>query len=425
MCGSGKRGRFFLISGRGGVVNGMLSNIKHPSRGKKMLMAVMSFVVLFSVFGFISYGMAQTPVTVVLDGEKQEISAHADTVKELLADLDVDVKQHDVVKPGKNKELTAEMKIVWDPADKVKLVRDGETETLWTTAETVKELAKKQNITVGKHDEIEPGLDEPIQNNLKVTYKAGYQVKLNIAGKDKKVWTTASTTVADLLKQQEVKLDDNDRVKPAKDTIVDKETAINVTRVKKVTDVVEESVDYAVVTKKDASLAKGKEKVLKSGSEGQVAKYYEVILENGKEVSRKLVKTETKEDSKDRVVAVGTKTVSQPSRGSDSSSSANKDSGGSTQQFYVNSTAYTANCSGCSGTTATGVNLKANPNAKVIAVDPSVIPLGTKVYVEGYGYAVAADTGGAINGKKIDVFFSSKQQAYSWGRRSVLVKILD
>ena len=85
----------------------------------------------------------------------------------------------------------------------------------------------------------------------------------------------------------------------------------------------------------------------------------------------------------------------------------------------LTTTAYTANCNGCSGTTATGINLRANPKAKVIAVDPSVIPLGTKVYVEGYGYAVAADTGGAIKGYKIDVFFPSKSEAYRWGVRKV------
>lgn len=93
--------------------------------------------------------------------------------------------------------------------------------------------------------------------------------------------------------------------------------------------------------------------------------------------------------------------------------------------FSVESTAYTAYCTGCSGVTATGVNLKANPNAKVIAVDPSVIPLGTKVYVEGYGYAVAADTGGAINGNKIDVHFPTKSQAYNWGRKTVKVTIVN
>lgn len=91
----------------------------------------------------------------------------------------------------------------------------------------------------------------------------------------------------------------------------------------------------------------------------------------------------------------------------------------------VEATGYTAYCTGCSGITATGVNLKANPNARVIAVDPNVIPLGTKVYVEGYGYAVAADTGGAINGNKIDVHFPTKEQAYNWGRRMVEVTIVN
>ena len=85
------------------------------------------------------------------------------------------------------------------------------------------------------------------------------------------------------------------------------------------------------------------------------------------------------------------------------------------KEIYVTSTAYTANCSGCSGITATGINLHSNPNAKVIAVDPRVIPLGTKVHVEGYGYAVAADTGGAIKGNKIDVFFPSKQMHIELG----------
>ena len=93
--------------------------------------------------------------------------------------------------------------------------------------------------------------------------------------------------------------------------------------------------------------------------------------------------------------------------------------------MYVVATAYTASCSGCSGTTATGINLHVNSSAKVIAVDPRVIPLGTKVWVEGYGYAVAADTGGAIKGNKIDVFIASKAEAYRWGRKTVKIKILD
>ena len=89
----------------------------------------------------------------------------------------------------------------------------------------------------------------------------------------------------------------------------------------------------------------------------------------------------------------------------------------------VTSTAYTAYCRGCSGVTATGINLRKNPNMKVIAVDPRVIPLGSKVWVEGYGEAIAGDTGGAIKGNKIDVFLPTTAKAKNWGRRTVTIKV--
>ncbi|MGJ9457321.1 LysM peptidoglycan-binding domain-containing protein [Oceanobacillus sp. CF4.6] len=93
--------------------------------------------------------------------------------------------------------------------------------------------------------------------------------------------------------------------------------------------------------------------------------------------------------------------------------------------FAVESTAYTAGCNGCSGITATGINLNNDRYAKVIAVDPNVIPLGTQVYVEGYGYAVAGDTGGAIKGNKIDVHLPTKSEAYSWGRKMVNITVIE
>lgn len=95
------------------------------------------------------------------------------------------------------------------------------------------------------------------------------------------------------------------------------------------------------------------------------------------------------------------------------------------KEMTVTATAYTAYCAGCSGTTYTGIDLRANPNQKVIAVDPSVIPLGSRVWVEGYGEAIAGDIGGAIKGNIIDVFLEHKQDAYNWGRRTVKIKILD
>ncbi|MET3320220.1 UNVERIFIED_ORG: 3D (Asp-Asp-Asp) domain-containing protein/LysM repeat protein [Peribacillus simplex] len=107
------------------------------------------------------------------------------------------------------------------------------------------------------------------------------------------------------------------------------------------------------------------------------------------------------------------------------SNSESTNQSGIEKEITVRATAYTADCQGCSGTTATGIDLKANPNAKVISVDPSVIPLGSKVYVEGYGYATAADTGSAIKGNKVDIFIPNEQDAINWGVKNVKLQILN
>ncbi|MDP4083242.1 MAG: 3D domain-containing protein [Bacillota bacterium] len=93
------------------------------------------------------------------------------------------------------------------------------------------------------------------------------------------------------------------------------------------------------------------------------------------------------------------------------------------QEMYVTATAYTPQSSG--STTTLGYNIKNNPNMKLIAVDPSVIPLGKKVWVDGYGIAIAGDTGGAIVGYRIDVLMPTNADALHWGRRTVKIVVLD
>ncbi|AKE17329.1 cell wall-binding protein EntB [Bacillus cereus] len=99
------------------------------------------------------------------------------------------------------------------------------------------------------------------------------------------------------------------------------------------------------------------------------------------------------------------------------------------RELTVVATAYTADPSengtyGGRVLTAMGHDLTANPNMRIIAVDPKVIPLGSKVWVEGYGEAIAGDTGSAIKGNRIDVLMGSKSKAINWGRQTVKVKIL-
>ncbi|MEH7249368.1 3D domain-containing protein [Neobacillus niacini] len=92
-------------------------------------------------------------------------------------------------------------------------------------------------------------------------------------------------------------------------------------------------------------------------------------------------------------------------------------------ELYVNSTAYSYQSAG--NFTAMGYNIRENPNMKLIAVDPSVIPLGSRVWVEGYGEAIAGDTGGAIKGHKIDVLMPNNAQAIAWGRKTVKIIVLQ
>ncbi len=92
--------------------------------------------------------------------------------------------------------------------------------------------------------------------------------------------------------------------------------------------------------------------------------------------------------------------------------------------LYVTATAYTP-AESTTGKTALGYDVWANPNMKVIAVDPNVIPLGSRVWVEGYGEAIAGDTGGAIKGYKIDVLLPTVQQALNWGRKTVKIIVLN
>ncbi|OLQ52246.1 hypothetical protein BHT94_20405 [Bacillus licheniformis] len=395
----------------------------------KVILVAACLLLAGSGTAYAAHELTKQSVSVSINGKKKHIRTHAKTVGDLLETLDIKTRGEDKVTPAKQTEITADLDVVYEAAKPVKLTINGEEKTLWSTAKTVGALLDEQDVDVKEHDQIDPAIDTDISKDMKINIEPAFQVTVNDAGKQKKIWTT-STTVADFLKQQKMNIKDEDKIKPALDAKLTKGKAdITITHIEKVTDVVEEKIAFDVKKQEDASLEKGKEKVVQKGKEGKLKKHFEVVKENGKEVSRELVKEETAEQSKDKVVAVGTKQsspkIEKVSASGDSKTVVSRSNESTGKVMTVSSTAYTASCSGCSGHTATGVNLKNNPNAKVIAVDPNVIPLGSKVHVEGYGYAIAADTGSAIKGNKIDVFFPEKSSAYRWGNKTVKIKILN
>lgn len=407
-----------------------------------MAVTIATVLLFAAVLTFAIYEGTKNTVTMIANGQKMEVKTHAETVGAFLEEQEITVAEHDYLSHKTEAAIEEDVSIKWEQAEQYTVMVDGEATSAWTTDNTVEDILAKADIEVTEHDKVSPALEEEVDADTAISIEKAYEVTILDGLEEKKVWST-STTVADFLKQQKITLGELDRVENDLDEKVVPNSKVKVVRVEKVTDVVEDSVKFAVETKKDSSLLKGKEKLVQKGENGVVEKTYDVVKENGKEVKRDLKNEKVVKEPTKQVNAVGTKVVvasvsrgaqpkekAAPAKKTDSapevktaSASSAAPAGG--KEFYVSATAYTASCAGCSGITATGINLKANPGLKVIAVDPSVIPLGSKVWVEGYGHAIAGDTGGAIKGNKIDLFVADKSAALSFGRKQVKIKVLN
>lgn len=435
-------------------------------KGKSLAVTIATVLLFAAVLTFAIYEGTKNTVSVTANGEQEEVRTHAETVGAFLEEQEIEAGEHDFLSHSKETAIDKDLALEWDAAEQYNVTVDGEATSAWTTENTVSEILAKADIELTKYDKVSPALEEQVDEDTTISVEKAYEVTIQDGLEEKKVWST-STTVADFLKQHKVSVGKLDRVESEMDELVLPNSKVKVVRVEKVTDVVEDSVKYAVETKKDDSLLKGNEKVVQKGANGVVKKTYEVIKENGKEVKRDLKNEKVVKEPTKQVTAVGTKTVvASVSRGAQTKAApvaAQEEKKAAPQkekavvktaaaekaatpapakaapakaapaeaepaggkEFYVSATAYTANCTGCSGITATGINLHTNPGLKVIAVDPSVIPLGSKVWVEGYGNAIAGDTGGAIKGNKIDLFMVNKSDALSFGRKQVKVRILN
>ena len=406
-------------------------------RSQRIAVSIVVATIFVTVISLALYEGNKKSVTLAVNGEQQEVKTYASTVGKLLSEQEIEVSEHDIVTPSMNTPVENGLAIRWEQSKQVALIVDEEEQSLWTTKRTVGEVLDEAGIELTEHDEVSPNRGTRIDDQNSITVDKAYEFTLVDGGKETKFWSTL-TTIDEFLKEEGIKMGELDRLEGNPDDLIRPASTVQIVRVEKDKDVVEEDENFAVETRNDKSLLKGREKVVQQGEKGKVSREYEVVKEDGKEVSRSLVKETTIKESTKKIVSVGTKVmVADASSGTGGSNSGSKNSAGTNvsrsdsgapsggKEFYVSATAYTAGCNGCSGITATGINLKANPNLKVIAVDPSVIPLGSKVWVEGYGHAVAGDTGGAIKGNKIDLHMPTKQSAYNFGKRQVKIKVIN
>lgn len=194
------------------------------------------------------------------------------------------------------------------------------------------------------------------------------------------------------------------------------------------------------ITTYNTSLEKGTSKLVREGNDGLKTSTYTIRYENGVETSRILTSEIIDQKPVDEIIEQGTKVVTIFNKtGSSVTGSKLVTSGGKELTFSnvitASATAYDLSYESCGknpgdrgyGITASGMQARYG----VVAVDPRVIPLGTRLYIEAadgswvYGEAIAGDTGGAIKGNKVDLFFNSRSECMKFGRRTAKIYILD
>jgi len=310
----------------------------------------------------------------------------------------------------------------------VTLVDEGQTKRVLTHANEVGELLAEQDIEIGPYDRISVPLDAHVKDGGRIEIDRAREIAVRADGRTKRVYTLAGT-VGEALAEAGIALAPSDRVTPSRDAAVADGMTVRVVRVTREIVETEHPIAYQVIKKQDGTLPQGKEKVVQSGREGVLVKRTELVYEDGVLVAERELSSEVAKPSVDRIVAVGTRKpeVAAASYNASEDEVQTVTLDGISVQVRrvlknVKLTAYSAGPASTGktpdhpsyGMTSTGVKVQ---EGRTIAVDPDVIPLGWWVYIEGFGFRRAEDTGSAVKGKIIDIYFDSEETVKRFGTK--------
>lgn len=307
-------------------------------------------------------------------------------------------------------------------------INNSENTVIIKTRDTmVSEILADNGIELGLYDTINLDDYHALENGDEIIIRRGVRTTVDMDGTIVATSTTADT-VGEALVENGIFIGELDYTIPAVDAEIKEDEIIKIIRVNSNVETREETVPFKTIYKNDSGMYVGKSKVLTQGVEGKICIAENVVYENGVEISREEVSRETVVEKVDKVVSKGTKAL--PKTVKTNKTTVNQDAVGEAdlgfsykKKMTMVATAYSAfRKDGSYGITASGMTARYG----IIAVDPKVIPLGTKVYVEGYGYAIAGDTGGVIKGNKIDLCFEKpNKELMAFGRKNLTVYILS
>ncbi len=363
------------------------------------------------------------PVYVSADGHTASFLTHATSVEEILKEARVSVGPHDEVEiEGDLRSANPEpAHVVVRRAVPFTLHEDGHATTLYTTAPTVGEALYAAGITLYLADGVRPGLNERMSAGLQVYIDRSVPVTVQVDGRTLRT-RTHRERVGDVLADLKVVLTGQDYTTPTLDAPLGEDATIRVVRVSERFLIEQDPIPFTTVWQPDPELEIDNQRVLQDGARGIKERRIRVRYEDGQEVARWLDEEFVAVPPTNKVIGYGTKIVI---RTLDTPS-------GPVEYWRVLrmlATSYSAGTAGTPksspwyGRTATGMQMRRG----IVAVDPRVINLGSRVYVPGYGIGLAGDTGGAIKGQRIDLGYNDDNLVlwYRWVDVYLLTPVPD
>lgn len=300
------------------------------------------------------------------------------------------------------------------------LHQNGFTSTQSSAEVTIGRALADMGIHVSPSDAITPNPDTALTAGVHVYLQYANSVRLVIGGKGQTVRTRADS-VGGLLTEQNVSMAPTDQLTPGRNAPIRDGMIVNLMTIRDIVETVEKPIEFTTVYQYDAELPRGQSELIQPGVNGALRRQYRAHQINGQDITRDLI-SETVVVPTDQVILLGTfvpdatpapTPVPAPPVPFGPDGSLN-----CVRTLNVHATYYTPTSAGGT-TTATGTGVYRG----IIAVDPRVIPLGTQMYVPGYGYGVAADTGGGVIGNFIDLGFAD-DEIHDWYTHRVDICIL-
>lgn len=315
------------------------------------------------------------------------------------------------LRPNLESQRPAPLRILVRRAVPVTLhVQNGPPSTFYTTRHTVGEALLDQGLVLFLGDRVTPSLGTSLSPGMNIFIERSTPVSITADGRTLQT-RTRQATVGEVLAQEGIALMGQDYVLPGLDSPIDGQTSIAIVRVAEALEIEEEITPFESQWVPDPELELDVTVLRQAGSVGSDRRRYRVHYEDGQELWRVLEDEWQASEPATKIVAYGTKIVPRTVQTEEGELPY-------WRKIRMLATTYSAATSGKTpdhpryGITRSGLPA----GYGIVAVDPTVIPLGTRLYVPGYGVALAGDTGGAIIGKHIDLGFDEDQPPlwYYW-----------